>query len=154
MHYWVYIARPDGTFPTVGTDGRLSIPGNRYHSRATLIRYGIRPRMGDARHARVDVVSGENKYGAVTSTFYVNAPDAPMGIVEYTDPTGNILYDAYGPMVTDIDKATRFISVEAANRAALNRTGQGTAFWNSERESRDNARKQYERWTFRVIPAK
>jgi hypothetical protein len=68
MHYWIHYLQADGT-ERLGTEHNRSIPGNLYKSRATLIRYGIRPYL-NGRTARVEVVHG-NKYGTPSETFIV-----------------------------------------------------------------------------------
>jgi len=80
------------------------------------------------------------------------APPAELkAIVIWTDPKGNVLYDAYGPMTADRDKATRFINAGVARGAAAGRSGHsGREYWDSEIEHAANARKQYRDWTFEV----
>lgn len=66
-------------------------------------------------------------------------------------PTGEEFFDAYGPMTKDREQATRFINADVAARAANRRYGRTReAFWNSERISEQNARDEYQRWTYRV----
>ena len=73
-------------------------------------------------------------------------------IVQYTDPKGNKFYHAYGPMTTEKQKATKFVSHDVAHGAALNRLGRGSrGFWNSEREASHAAEKEYKGWSHEVL---
>jgi hypothetical protein len=66
-------------------------------------------------------------------------------------PAGEEFFDAYGPMTKDRAKATRFASAAVARRAAAVRFGRAfTAFWGSEREHEERARKEFTGWTNRV----
>ena len=80
------------------------------------------------------------------------APPAELkAIVIWTDPKGNVLYDAYGPMTTDRDKATRFINAGVARGAAAGRSGHsGREYWDSEIQHAIKAREQFRGWTFEV----
>lgn len=73
-------------------------------------------------------------------------------IVIFTDPHGVDWFGAYGPLTKDIKKASYYASREVAQRAAANRMGFGGGeFWNSERTSAENARKEYRGWRFEVV---
>lgn len=72
-------------------------------------------------------------------------------IVKYTKPNGSICFHAYGPTTDKKSDATRFINPSVARKAAMNRLGHGPAFWESERRSRDIARKQHINWKFEII---
>lgn len=68
-------------------------------------------------------------------------------------PSGEEFYSSYGPLTKDRSKATQYVSSDIANRAASQRFGtDGRAFWNSERQATENARKRYRGWTHRVEP--
>ena len=66
-------------------------------------------------------------------------------------PDGDEFYDAYGPMTTLRDQATRFETVELAMGAANQRYGRHSqAFWNSERSSQQLALERHRGWTNRT----
>lgn len=66
-------------------------------------------------------------------------------------PSGDEFYEAYGPMTTLRDRATRYGSAAVAVGSANHRYGRHQdAFWNSERASRDAALKEYQGWTVRT----
>ena len=66
-------------------------------------------------------------------------------------PNGKRFYEAYGPMVTQKRKATRFVSTAIAEGAVLNRFGGGMqGFWNSEREHFAKAFIEYRGWKYEV----
>ena len=68
-------------------------------------------------------------------------------------PTGEVFWDAYGPMVKEQAKATHFNSLEIATKAANNRFGRsGIAFWESEKRHERLAHAEYRDWTFVVVP--
>ena len=74
-------------------------------------------------------------------------------LVEATDPTGAVFYVAYGPMVTDPTKASKFVSESVAQGVIRDYRGHGTAFWESEKASAKRMAKEYKDWTFKVLPA-
>jgi len=74
-------------------------------------------------------------------------------LAKLISPSGQEFWEAYGPMVRERDRATRFLSQKAAGNAALNRFGRsGIAFWESERRHEQLALKQYRDWSYKVEP--
>lgn len=72
-------------------------------------------------------------------------------LTKLISPSGDEFWEAYGPMVKDRNKATRFTNPKAAERAALGRFGRsGIAFWESEKRHESLAQKEYRDWSYEV----
>lgn len=66
-------------------------------------------------------------------------------------PTGEEFFDSFGPITKERKEATRFVSAAVAARAANRRFGRiANAFWNSERQAEENARREFRDWSYRI----